>query len=93
MKVCQCCGNLQQDAHLPCCQSLDDINLGVGVQLYFMSLAHHAIILTVGFFLYALYSLITNSIASGINTTNFQDLCTVSGGCGLAALSSGAKAV
>lgn len=36
----------------------------MGVRLYFMNLLYHILIFFVGFFLYSLYALITNSNAS-----------------------------
>jgi hypothetical protein len=44
--------------------NIDNIKLGVGVRLYFMNLLYHILIFLVGFFLYSLYALITNSNAS-----------------------------
>jgi hydrogenase-4 membrane subunit HyfE len=40
--------------------------MGVGVRLYFLNLLYHILIFALGFFLYSLYSIITNSNASRI---------------------------
>ena len=60
MKICECCGSLEQRENLSLCTSFDDINLGVGVRLYFMSLGYTALLFLFAFFLYSVYAIITN---------------------------------
>ena len=91
MKVCECCGLMQQDTQLRCCTDIDEIDVGVGVKLYFKNIANHAVIMTCAFLIYALYSLITNVIVSTNNAPISGPLCVFDGSCGLSNLSIGTK--
>ena len=70
---------------------MDNVDLGVGVRLYFMSISHHAVIITLAFLIYALFALITNIVASVNNRTLIDALCLIQSTCGLTTISLSAK--
>ena len=43
---------------------MEDIKLGIGTRLYFLTLLYHILVFTVAFVFYSLYALITNLNAS-----------------------------
>lgn len=51
---------------------MENIKMGIGARLYFMSLHYHILIFMVGFLLYSIYALVTNSRASCNHYTHYR---------------------
>ena len=73
MQLCPCCGNIVNKEEISFTANIENIKVGVGVRLYFMSLLYHILIFLLGFFLYSIYSLITNLNASSKHYTIIED--------------------
>lgn len=53
--------------------NIENIKVGIGVRLYFMSLMYHILIFLLGFFLYSIYALVTNLKASRTHSIIIED--------------------
>ena len=62
---CNCCGFIKQEDQVKLCTHLKDINnIGISTFLYFQTLKNLSILLALLFFIYAIYALATNVIAT-----------------------------
>lgn len=83
---------LSQNEELSYFINLEDLNLGVGVYLFFKNYFFHAIVFLLMFFIYSLFSLITNiKIFNQQNGTGV--LCFVTNNCGIATIGAGSKVI
>lgn len=90
IEVCNCCGILAQNEKLPYFINLEDLNLGVGVYLFFKNYFFHGVIFVLMFLIYSLFALITNvKIFNEQNGTGV--LCFITSTCGLSPIGAGSK--
>jgi hypothetical protein len=89
--VCNCCGTLGQNELLEKNVDLDELNLGIGVTLFFKNYFFHFIIFILMFLIYSLYAIGTNVTVYNQNSGSF--LCSQNMTCSLAVISGGSKVV
>jgi hypothetical protein len=67
--MCPCCGFVKQNDEIKICVPFDDLsNIGVSTFLYFKTFKNLSILILIMFFIYAIFALVTNVIASGKTT-------------------------
>lgn len=66
-EFCPCCGFIKQTQKLKLCTNLSDVNyIGVSTYLFFHTLKHIIFLLTVLFFVYCIFAIVTNVICSNL---------------------------
>lgn len=90
--TCPCCGLLVNSEELTFKTNLNELNLGVGVFLYFKNYLFHVVVFLLMFAIYSLFALITNIKAfNDYNGSSALCILTLSEGCGLSPLGAGSK--
>ena len=60
VNICDCCGKIVNKEDIPFLTDMDEVKLGIGVRLYFMTLLFNLAIFIVGFLFYSLCEVIHN---------------------------------
>jgi hypothetical protein len=88
-EICNCCGLLLQNELLPFRTRLRDINLGIGVTLFFNDFVYYMGVFVAVFLLYSIFALASNAVLFGAGTAG--DLCSGERGCGMSSIGAGSK--
>lgn len=74
LKLCPCCGNIVNQTDIPFWTPLEQVRLGVGVRLYFLTVLYHSAIFLGAFFIYSLYVIVTNLAASSQSSSKICEV-------------------
>lgn len=90
-KRCSCCGMISQDERLPYSTPIKDLNIGVGVLLFFRNYLFHSFVFLMMFLFYSIFAMITNVISYNDDLSSAPLCVDTYASCGIIKISAASK--